>query len=147
MFCRGCGEKIPVDSIFCPSCGKHLVPDMNAYPQQETDSSVLTAANPKIPLSKRVRDSASPRYQQAQEHVINTSRKALSRIRRFQLDQLLYGTGTLFSVVGFILGVSHHGTATTWLIFGLILIISALYHRGTPPKQPVQPDPSKELDE
>lgn len=36
MFCRGCGESIPVDSVFCPSCGKNLLnvqsPDTNTRP-------------------------------------------------------------------------------------------------------------------
>lgn len=39
MFCRNCGESIPVDSVFCPNCGKNLLEVASASNATRTDES------------------------------------------------------------------------------------------------------------
>ena len=36
MFCRICGEKIPDDSLFCPRCGRDVIPLEAAAPAERS---------------------------------------------------------------------------------------------------------------
>ena len=54
MFCRICGEKIPDDSLFCPRCGREVIPLEAAAPAEHPASGQETGAAPAAAFQTQV---------------------------------------------------------------------------------------------
>lgn len=54
MFCRICGEKIPDDSLFCPRCGREVIPLEAAAPAEHPASGQEPGAAPAAAFQTQV---------------------------------------------------------------------------------------------
>ncbi len=127
MFCRSCGEKIPVDSVFCPNCGKNLL-ELTATSTTPINSGSLSHDRDDPPLREE--------SDEARVHAKGSFHQRLPRPRLpfagHQLEKLLWAVGLLFSAVGFIIGVADSAqNGIVWMLFGLSLVIAAS-HRVWP---------------
>lgn len=130
MYCRHCGDQIPVDSMFCPSCGKNLLPDDPA-PQAQASPSAATSS-PRTPAPWMTWWQSVPwrRYRNVLSGVIQLN---ASRLRAaWTLSQILFVASAAFSIVGFVLSMFQVVQGLAWLLFGLVLGLSALYTKGPP---------------
>lgn len=128
MFCRRCGAEIPVDSVFCPSCGTNLIlnePEPADFrTDDETSPSRSREARPRATWMAR----AANRYQSAGSGVMRTGQTWMRSLRpRIGMTKILAAAGVLFGVVGFLVGLFGHTRGLDWLLFGLILILAAIY--------------------
>ena len=127
MFCRNCGEKIPVDSVFCPTCGKNLLelaPSQGVLAERlrsgedESERENKGAPSPTARLAWDEADASDPRPQPT-----STPRRSLGNAA---LGKLLWVMGRLFSGVGFIIGVAAGmSQGLIWVLFGLALLVAA----------------------
>lgn len=143
MFCRSCGENIPVDSIFCPNCGKNLL---------EMESA---SAPPSVPMAARLsrrgkaRPATAPKWEieteeeieeQAEEEAGSSwGRWDLSTFEHLGFQRLFWFMGLSFATVGFVVGIlGSLRTALVWILFGLVLIVAApqapAARRDSPPQ-------------
>ena len=138
VYCRHCGDQIPVDSVFCPSCGKNLLPeDPNPDMMAPVES-----AEPETPVTRRdwlrgVRNIPWQRYRMAASGVIHLNNIRQVRVT-WTVSQVLFTASAAFSVVGFVLSLAGRQQGLSWILFGLVLGLGALYTkdpptRGTPP--------------
>ncbi len=128
MYCRRCGAEIPVDSVFCPSCGTNLIVG------RQSDSGDRPEVEKK-PRRKGIKMSATlkMRYQMATRSVTNIGQRVWGRLRLFAPQQVLVGMGFLFGVVGFFWGLLGHQRALDWLLFGLMLVLGGIYFKPSVP--------------
>ncbi|MCY0877974.1 MAG: zinc ribbon domain-containing protein [Firmicutes bacterium] len=136
MFCRNCGENIPVDSVFCPNCGKNLLqigaasPAYRQAPQAADEDEESEPASRLFGWRKRTRepvetDISAPQGEASVEEdsgpVID-----LTPLKQLSFGRLLWGMGLLFGVVGFVVGLfANTSEAIVWMFFGLLLIVAA----------------------
>ena len=148
MFCRSCGENIPVDSVFCPNCGKNLL---------EVESKIARPAareeepEPEQRLFRRRRrgmtEAAVPTDDEYEEEgsMPVSSGTYVSVLERLGLQRLFWAMGLMFAVVGFIVGMSGSTrTAIVWILFGLVLLIAAPHAPET--RRPDPPEPEEASD-
>ena len=141
MFCRSCGENIPVDSVFCPNCGKNLLavessarrtaPQPEPEPEPERAFPRWRARSTKVAVD----DNGDEEKLESDTRGIN-----LSVFDRLGLQRLFWVMGLLFAAVGFIVGVtSSTRTAIVWILFGLALLVAAtnapMARHPDPPEQ------------
>lgn len=133
MFCRGCGEEIPVDSLFCSHCGKKLVADRPALGiSPEPAASQADTYGP--PRSERIRQWARS-YRNRIADVMPTGDTWRSMASRLTVSNVFFGMGILFATVGFVLGLVGNATSLGWLLYGIALVLGSIYTRGgKPPK-------------
>lgn len=141
MYCRSCGENIPVDSIFCPSCGKNLmevsspttvIPPASSAgpvaPQEDVDD---TERAPLSRLRRMRRNTAIPVEEESQnsadeEEEPRTPWVAPAWLQQLTLSRVLWAMGLLFAIVGFVVGLlGHLDMSLAWLLLGLVLIVAA----------------------
>lgn len=155
MYCRGCGDQIPVDSIFCPGCGRKLVNDFTSEPvvvrqgdgQDDANSTELTEDVPPGILRRQGRspeknsrnkapqsESFKSRYRNVASNVMNSKDKISKRFSEWSLDRLLFNIAMVLLVIGFFLGLGQVPVATDWLLTALTLVVAAIYFKnGHPP--------------
>ena len=127
MFCRRCGAEIPVDSVYCPSCGSKLVPN-RSFVEEDT----LTPPQPAraaIPIGGRLRQ----RYQTSIQGVTNLRVNVQQQLKHVAAQHILVGMGGLFGVVGFLWGLLGHQRALDWLLFSLLLVLIGIYFKSPLP--------------
>ncbi len=138
VYCRHCGDQIPVDSVFCPSCGKNLLPD---EPSLDGESLLSEVADPTPEVTRRKtpRLPTIPwqRYQNAIRGVMHFDAPRISTMP-WSVSRILFVFSGAFAVVGFILSLIGLTQGIAWLLFGLVLSLGAFYtkeppSRGTPP--------------
>ncbi len=150
MFCRSCGENIPVDSVFCPNCGKNLLEIAHSGPPEpEPPAAEEPAAEPRR-FRFRAERTEAPDVPEEPEEPEEPPRRALriSPIRfpsqGLSLSRLFWGMGLLFAVVGFIAGIAGDVHASTaWILFGLVLVVAAP-HASQLTQKPPAPDEGAE---
>ncbi len=140
MFCRNCGENIPVDSVFCPNCGKNLLeigaPSRLVVEETVPEAPVAEEATPLLSrLSRRRTADKEVLPPESDEAAIEDLDQDLPDDHPVQwnhvwqnlsLGRLLWSVGLLFGVVGFIVGLAGHtAPAMIWLIFALLLVVAA----------------------
>lgn len=119
MTCRGCAGDIPDDSRFCPVCGA-----AQATPIAEARfRAVLKSAKwPPLHLPEGWPDG---------NMVAARIESSLGRLSsRVTPDNVCFASGVALGVLGFLLGLSGHGTALDWMLLGLLLVASAIYLRA-----------------
>ncbi|NMP22972.1 zinc-ribbon domain-containing protein [Sulfobacillus harzensis] len=138
MFCRSCGENIPVDSVFCPNCGKNLleVAERRVPPEAETETDpILEEEEPTIFRFRRRRTHEAP-IDEPDETPADLSAdddEAPQRSfdwhqfsARVSLTRLFWVVGLIFSAVGFVVGLAGNiRSALAWILFGLVLVVAA----------------------
>jgi uncharacterized membrane protein YvbJ len=132
VYCRHCGDQIPVDSVFCPSCGKNLLPD---EPSMEGESSLAQTAE-NSSSTHRHRTPKFPvipwqRYRNAVRGVIHLGARKKVRIP-WTVSQILFASSGAFAVVGFFLSLFGLSQGLAWILFGLVLGLGAFYTKGPP---------------
>lgn len=139
MFCRNCGDSIPVDSVFCPTCGKNLL-------EVETQVDQIHTSDPAPRRrffsrgSQTVAAISDEDGWSGDEPGPSTPAFTVSVLERLGFQQLFWVMGLLFSVVGFIVGMTGSTrTAIVWILFGLVLLVAAPHapesRRPDPPEQ------------
>ncbi len=135
MFCRSCGENIPVDSVFCPNCGKNLL-EVSERQVPMAEPEVAPIAIDEEPRRFR-RRRPTPTEVGADdggedEPFIDADSEGreprdYSQLwARLSLKRLLWIMGLAFAAVGFIVGlVGDIRPALAWILFGLVLTVSA----------------------
>jgi hypothetical protein len=124
MFCRSCGENIPVDSVFCPNCGKNLLDIAAPMPQSAIEP------EPTGMFRRRVRVLDPEEEPEEDELDDDGPRRArsinLSLFERLGIQRLFWIMGLAFAVVGFVIGLAgRNQTAIIWILFGIALIVAA----------------------
>ncbi len=127
MFCRRCGADIPVDSVFCPSCGTNLI--LNEAEPSEVVSDDETVLSRSQGRSRRAWLDAMRRGYQAGISGVTRIGQVWSgpRKRQIGLNRVLAIGGVVFGLIGFMVGLMGHTRGLDWLLFGLILILAAIY--------------------
>lgn len=136
MFCRSCGENIPIDSVFCPNCGKNLLevgaraaePEFapSAWPDADAEADVdpPDEADEEPVLRRRFRIRSIG--EESEDDPRSETRLNLVAWERLGLIRVLLGMGLVFAAVGFVIGlVSSPARAITWILFGVALILAA----------------------
>lgn len=128
MFCRRCGADIPVDSVFCPSCGTNLIlnePEPSEIlADDEPSPSRSREARLRAPWMARVGNG----YQSTRSGVMRIGQAWSRSLKpRLGIAKILALAGFLFGVVGFLVGLLGRTRGLDWLLFGLILILAAIY--------------------
>ncbi len=127
MFCRRCGADIPVDSVFCPSCGTNLI-------LNDAEPSEVGARDQAPPSRNRGRSKGA--FTAAMQRGYQTGVAGVTRMgqvwsrplqQRLGLNRVLATGGFLFGLIGFIVGLVGGTRGLDWLLFGLILILAAIY--------------------
>ncbi|MCL5972775.1 MAG: zinc ribbon domain-containing protein [Firmicutes bacterium] len=137
MFCRRCGAEIPVDSVYCPSCGSKLVASRSSV-----EEDVITPPQPAreaVPMGGRLRQ----RYQTGIQGVTQVKVYVQQQFKHVAAQHILVGMGCLFGVVGFLWGLLGHQRALDWLLFGLLLVLVGIYFK--PPLPPENKSHQKEM--
>ncbi len=135
MFCRSCGENIPVDSVFCPNCGKNLL-EIGAPSERPVVESLFqetkTEPDRDPPLLRRRRSAPLPQEVDdpeeplEEEWELETRHWDLSFFAGVGIPRVLWVMGCLFSVVGFVIGLAgREETAIIWILFGIALIAAS----------------------
>lgn len=135
MFCRSCGENIPVDSVFCPNCGKNLL-EIGAPPERPAVERPFleTQVEPELdrPLLRRRRAAPLPQQVEEPEEPLDEEWEReprhldLSFFAGVGITPVLWVMGCLFSVVGFVIGLAgREETAIIWILFGIALIAAS----------------------
>lgn len=140
MFCRNCGENIPVDSVFCPNCGKNLLeigapmrmaaeePIPEAPPAEEA-TPLLSRLSRRRTAEKEVLapEAGDATIEDMDDDLQDDHRDHWNSVwQNLSLGRLLWAVGLLFGVVGFIVGLAGHtAPAMIWLIFALLLVVAA----------------------
>ena len=151
MFCRNCGENIPVDSVFCPNCGKNLL-EIGAPARIAVEEPVREPAEENVaPLLSRFGHRRSAREDLASQPEESGNEDLDDEIHDDHLDpwsgiwkslslgRLLWAVGLLFGVVGFIVGLAGHAApAMIWLMFALLLVLAAFKAPEPAAAEPVE---------
>lgn len=135
MFCRSCGENIPVDSVFCPNCGKNLL-EVSERQVPVAEPEVAPIAIDEEPRRFRRRrptpseveaEDEGPDEPFIDDEPDEREPRDYSQLwARLSLKRLLWIMGLAFSAVGFIVGlVGDIRPALAWILFGLVLTVSA----------------------
>lgn len=145
MFCRTCGEQIPIDSVYCPSCGKNLIEIAIPAPERDEETAPATPSEP--PQKETLgglRTSLAEARRKARIAARGSSRVTFSWTSTLTWHRIFFGMGLAFSIVGFVLGTVGRQQAIDWLLFGLILVGSAFYTRpiGHPSQDVPKPEPA-----
>lgn len=140
MFCRRCGADIPVDSVFCPSCGTNLILNEPEPSERVADEEPSPSRSREVraPWTARMKTG----YQSAWSGVIQLGQAWSRPLRpRVGMAKILAVAGFLFGVVGFLVGLTGRTRGLDWLLFGLILILGAIYVTLTqaPPDKKSEP--------
>lgn len=145
MFCRNCGENIPVDSVFCPNCGKNLLEIGAPTVRREEPLATKPESEPMFrrrrsapiveedpPDEELVEDEWQPRRQSIDWSVFD----------RIGFPRLFWVMGLLFAVVGFVIGLAGRGqTAIIWILFGIALLLATpLAPSSSHPTDEIEPD-------
>ncbi len=138
VYCRHCGDQIPVDSIFCPSCGQNLLPEpSNSRPEPALGDTSPPKSRKGADWMTKMKALAGQRYLGIKSNVIR-----LGQIRHHALgwtvSQVLFVGSAAFSLVGFVWNLFGHRSGLSWIGFGIVLGLGALYtkeppNNGTPP--------------
>ncbi|PSR20710.1 MAG: zinc ribbon domain-containing protein [Sulfobacillus acidophilus] len=132
MFCRSCGENIPVDSVFCPHCGKNLLEI--ATPKTSGSNagfSFFGKTRKKVPvhsIEDRWQEDADEKAEAEEANEEEPLGPAFdwSRLERIGLTRVFWTMGLVFAAVGFVVGISGNtAQAMVWILFGLALLIAA----------------------
>ena len=163
MFCRNCGENIPVDSVFCPNCGKNLLeigaPQRVATVEPVPEPVMVNEGTPLLSrLSRRrgVEKDASESTLEASDDEADDDELAddhpdhwNSVWQNVSLGRLLWAVGLLFGVVGFIVGLTGHtAPALIWLMFALLLVVASFKApepTASPPVETTEEVPEQEM--
>jgi len=126
VFCRNCGENIPVDSVFCPHCGKNLMEiervRETAGPTEELPIRPRTASRRSWPLWSHIGQKGPLWGDQLR-----------AWIQHLSLFRVLWTMGLVFAGVGFIVGLTgHQAPALDWILFGFVLVFAAPYAPAPP---------------
>ncbi len=138
VYCRHCGDQIPVDSIFCPSCGQNLLPEQpNTRPEPAPETSPVSESRNGPRWMQKMKMSSTQRYLQMKTSVIRLGHMR-PRSLRVTVSQVLLTGSAAFSLVGFIWNLFGHQTGLSWIGFGIVLGLGALYtkeppNNGSPP--------------
>lgn len=134
MFCRSCGENIPIDSVFCPNCGKNLLEvTERQIPEPEPEPVTETEEEDRPPFRFRRRrpapdEEVDPAEDADLQEVLPSQRAPrdyAALLARLSLKRVLWAMGLVFSAVGFIVGLAGHlDPALAWIFFGLVLVIA-----------------------
>jgi hypothetical protein len=124
VFCRSCGENIPVDSVFCPHCGKNLLEIATPKP---TDSGFtlfgITRQRTRLQASE---DWSEDESAEDAEEGLRGSKFDWGWLERMGLPRVFWIMGLVFAAVGFVVGVGGNtAQAIVWILFGLALLIAA----------------------
>lgn len=140
MFCRRCGADIPVDSVFCPSCGTNLILNEAEPADGVANEEIFPSRSQERPQGIWL-DAIRRGYQSGVSGVTRIGRSWSSiRRPRVRINRVLAIAGFLFGLIGFIVGLVGHARGLDWLLFGLILILAAIYVSMSP----VTPDKKSE---
>ena len=137
MFCRRCGAEIPVDSVYCPSCGSKLVPNRTLV--EEDSLTFPQSTRQGVPVGQRIRE----RYQTGIQDVTKLKVYIQQLLKPVLAQHIFVGMGCLFGVVGFLWGLLGHQRALDWLLFGLLLVLVGIYFK--PPMPPESESHQKEM--
>lgn len=123
MFCRSCGENIPVDSVFCPHCGKNLLEiKVTEDVFREPATFFGKSRRQRRPLS----EDWAPEDAEEPEEALGRPSFDWGRLERIGLTRVFWVMGLVFAAVGFIVGVAGDAAqALVWILFGLALLIAA----------------------
>ena len=137
MFCRSCGENIPVDSVFCPNCGKNLL-EVGSRAAGTDSSEWESGQDDKIPSRRSRRGHIIDEFDSQDDAPEPEPRMRVpihvnwAMWERLGLMRVLWSMGLAFSAVGFIVGVAGNpARALTWILFGFALIVAAPHASGT----------------
>ncbi len=138
MFCRNCGEDIPIDSVFCPHCGKNLLEIESPPPgRSRARPGWWAAVRHRLALNHR---SFSPDAERPSAGNPRWS-SIVSVMKRLTLFRVLWCMGLVFAAAGFLIAVSGAAAiGLDWLVFGLVLVVAAPYAPG-----PVEPNQQQEM--
>lgn len=132
MFCRGCGENIPVDSVFCPNCGKNLLEvNRDILPGPEP-TPVVPPSSPRrrFHIVRAPSGGAWQRYRQISATLTHEGpgrfMLVIRRVSGVPADRILFGAGLVFAAIGFLVGASGLN-GLNWLGLGAVLELAALY--------------------
>lgn len=116
VYCRHCGDQIPVDSIFCPSCGQNLLPEpSNSRPEPAPGDTSPPKSRKGADWMTKMKALAGQRYLGIKSNVIR-----LGQIRHHALgwtvSQVLFVGSAAFRWLGSFgtcLGIdpAYHGSA------------------------------------
>ena len=139
MFCRNCGEDIPVDSVFCPNCGKNLLASgarVRGTAKEYDDDIAQDRPDDLEDEGGAEDDQPAAEYGRARPGI------DWSVWERIGLGRLFWIMGLVFATVGFVVGLSSNPIrAVSWILFGIALIIAArsapkpAAHVNQPPDQ------------
>ena len=151
MFCRNCGENIPVDSVFCPNCGKNLLDTGAATHFRQAEESAAAPEEEAGPRWRRSHGGTSDVADEDEEELRRSSTPRphinLAIWERLGLMRLLWGMGLLFSAVGFVVGLSASPwRALSWILFGVALILAAPHAPQAPEPDTGPPDSEEGID-
>lgn len=135
MFCRSCGENIPIDSVFCPNCGKNLLEvSERQVPEAEPEAAPKATDEEQRRFRRRrlAPSKMGPVDEGGDEPFIDDEpptrepRDYSQLWARLSLKRLLWIMGLAFSAVGFIVGlVGDIRPALSWILFGLVLTVAS----------------------
>ncbi len=135
VYCRHCGDQIPVDSVFCPSCGQSLLLDTSSADPVLEEAAAIHSTAPKSPGKKnwieRVKTSAVRRYLRSTLSVIRFD-GVKRQTARWSISQVLLGGSFAFSLVGFLWSLFGHQNGVSWIGFGIVLGLGAVYTKEPP---------------
>ena len=135
VYCRHCGDQIPVDSVFCPSCGHNLLLDTASANPSPEGAAVVQPAREQSPRGRtnwteKLNLSGIRRYIGSIFGIIRFE-WLKRRTSRWSVSQVLMGASFAFSLVGFLWSLLGHHDGFSWIGFAIVLGLGAIYTKGS----------------